>query len=136
MEKVEYKVAVHKTGAPLMSGESVQSFTSALRIAGTDKLKLALNLTNKSDCYMAEVFGSTAVFGVYKYDGAGERQKYYAVSYSRDEKGVFSFGEIVEVQRKTVYEKVSQVTKGSELPELAPGWQVMSKDFWRGAVTV
>ena len=135
MEKVEYKVAVHKSSVTLMNGESVHSFTNALRTAGTEKLKLALNLTQKTDCYMAEVFGSTAVFDVYKYDlPSGQRQKYYAVSYSRDAKGVFSFGDVVEVQRKTVYETVSPLTKEAQLPEIEPGWQVTGKSFWNGAI--
>ena len=129
MAKVEYTVVVHKASVPLMNDESIHSFTMALRNAGAESMKTKLNLTRKSDTYMVEAFGSTAIFNVYKYDGIGldTGPKYYAMSYSRDVKsGAFTFGDIVEVKRKTVYEKASPLTKAvwsaaqiNELPDAA-----------------
>lgn len=136
---VEYRVAVHKAAVPLMNGESLGAFSSAIRAAGVSLVKQKLNLTNKSDVYVVEVFGTSAIFDVYSYDQTKsyeDRTKFYAVSYSRDAKsGAFSFGDMVEVKRKTVWEKASTLTtKSVELPEFLPGWTLTGKSLWEGVL--
>lgn len=94
----------------LGKGETLGEFTSALEQAARAHVAKKLNLPGPTrekpypgwGCYSCEIMSSSIVVNVYQ-DGPTP-SKYYAFTYTRDEKtGVFTFGDTVEVERATVY---------------------------------
>jgi len=131
-------VAVHKASITMLKGETLDQFTNAIGDAGREHVFKKLNLSRDSgSAWMAETFGASVVFRAYKKEGPAS---YHAFTYKRDEKGVFAFGDLVEVQRMTVFEPKESlsVTKAKDVNELCfkkfGDWIQISKSFWNGVV--
>lgn len=125
MEASEYRghtIQVRKEGLPIRKNESLGEYTRALNdsVMSTFTTKLSIQ-KDKAGIYVCEVFQSSVIFEVYKYqtDNPKDRLKYYAATYKRKDDGAFEFGESQEVSRVTRYEAVSAVTK-SMVAEILP----------------
>ncbi len=125
MEMTTMEVAVHKANIPLLKGETLRQFTSALRDAGGAHLKRKLNLTEKDSSYMIETMSNVAVFDVFRPSIATGRVKFYAVKFTRSKAGVFEFGETIEVRRITSFEAIATGPAGTPVTKNAAS---MTKD--------
>lgn len=91
----------------LATGESISDFTKKLRESCVKwaRQKLALDV-KKGDIYPVEIFSSAVVFDVYKYDSEpGDRQKYFACKYKRQDGGGFEFESLIEVERVVSFQQ-------------------------------
>lgn len=91
----------------LATGESVSDFTKKLRESCVKwaRQKLALDV-KKGDIYPVEIFSSAVVFDVYKYDvEPGDRQRYFACKYKRQDNGGFEFESLMEVERVVSFQQ-------------------------------
>src|SRR6185295_1269285 len=86
MTQVLHQVHIRKEGLPLKTNESVQEFArtinDAARTAFTTKFSIA---KGKGDIYAMEVYGSSIIFEVFKYEepDSSQRCRYYAATYKR-----------------------------------------------------
>lgn len=135
-----HNVVVHKADVPLRAGESLGAYTRALSGAGRDHVTKKLNLvTNKAGVYMVEAFAKTAVYEVYKYGNdikQADRIRFYAATFKRDDKGVFAFGDLTEVQRTVSFKPKPGLTvtkRAAKRVGPGDGWVETSKSFWDGA---
>jgi len=119
MASYQHDVIVHKANVPMMKGESLRDFTTALSDAGRATLVQKLNVdVKKASVFMLEAYSDSAVFEVYKYDEVtkpNERMRFYAMTYKRDEKGAFTFDNQTEVDRVVRFEAKTQVTKSKSV---------------------
>lgn len=159
---MQHEVVVHKASVILATNESLGQYTQrlseAIRKYAVQKLNLTSGVDGKAgfSCYMIEAYGNSAVLDVYKYgNGEPSSDKYYAVKYTRGDKGEFKFDNFTEVERVTSYQPKEglSVTKalspsdsaavpdgvcaiakspGAGAPEVMPGW--VAKSFWAGAL--
>lgn len=110
-------VTVHKEGLPIRKGESVHDYTRAIHTAAVATFTQKLNVQKgKAGLYVCEVFQSSLIFEVYKYESTDPKDqlKYYAATYKRKDDDSFEFGDTTEVQRVTRYETKPSVTKSLE----------------------
>ncbi len=112
-----YQIEVHKDGLPIRKGESLYEYTRAINTAAVATFTQKLNIQKgKAGLYVCEVFQSSVIFEVYKYEETDPKQqlKYYATTYTRKDDNSFEFGETTEVQRVTRYETKPAVSKSLE----------------------
>jgi len=149
-QTVTHEVVVHKANLPLVNGESVQDFTQALSDAARKWCMEKLRMDAAKDyCYVVDVYTGVAILSCSIYSqGEDKRGKYLynAVTYERDaDTGVFTFSNMVEVQRVTTYRAKTVVTTTksaqgtAEHTAPAPGhgadgWAPTSKALWAGVI--
>jgi len=109
-DKTMMPVVVFKANIPLKKGETINAFTRKLSDEGVEHCFKKLNLVKTDDyVWMAEAFGDSAVFSVYK---KGKSDAYYACRYKRDEKsGSFDFGDMSEVEKVVGYRPKSEMVQ-------------------------
>jgi len=159
VEKTTMDVVVHKANIPVKSGESLDKFIGKLSSEARDHCykKFAMNRESGDYCWMVEAFSGSVIMTV---DKKNTPNKMFAMTYSRDAKtGNFTFGEAIEVERKTTFAAVKltqalaqqpvgksvekDVTKAVEQLDISKGerqvfgndrsqWVQTSKSFWGG----
>jgi hypothetical protein len=130
MDTITMEVAVNKANLPLMNGESLQRYTSALSEEGRAYVMNKLNAPQqRGNAWLVEAWKDKAVFCAYS-DRVPE--KYYAVPYKRDNTGKFEFGAMMEVKRVTDFKPATSVGVSKALT--FGGWQQTSKSFWNGVL--
>jgi len=151
MATIKHDVVVHKAALTLMANESLAQFTRILTDLVKQHLVKKQGLPSKgADVYCVEVFPDSVIANVYWYGDTapanGARDKYFAVPYTRDAKGVFTFGSTTEVKRVTRFEPVqgegvktvTSTTKSTGLMEFGneqSKWLQTTKSLWLGAVS-
>jgi len=125
-------VKVRKAGIELKAGETLNDFTRELGVESRNHVLDKLNLPSESSGgYLDEVFSNYAVIIVWS-DGVDYESNYYAVSYERKDDGEFEFGDIIEVERKTVFVQsnpLEGVTKSVQ-KKICGDW--VKKELWGG----
>lgn len=154
-------VVVHKATVALMGDESVDSYCRKVSDAAVSHVKMKLNFAkdNSNGSWPVEVYGDKMIVAAYK---GNDKTRYYAFKYTRDKNGTFSFDNLTEVERKTVYQPVNpmasvnkaetcvenakslsnsdkektcgdKVKKSTGLKEFGD-WIETSKNFWHGVL--
>jgi hypothetical protein len=102
-EKTTMDVIVHKA-INLRTGETLGQFTQELSTAGRAHVFKKLNMSEQNGgSWMVEVFSKSVVFTAYKRTDPPSKDKYFAFTFDRTEKGTFEFGDMVEVERVTSF---------------------------------
>lgn len=126
----------------LATGESVGDFTRKVREDCVKWARQKLNLdVKKGGIYPVEIFSSAIVFNVYKYDAddPGDRERYYACKYKRQDGGGFEFESLMEVERVVSFQQKQNapVMKSKDdnvdvqkALDICDGWKQTSKSFW------
>jgi hypothetical protein len=125
-EVLKIDILVEKS-IDLLQGESLDQFSCALNDSGRPVVSRKLNLTKNDGSYMAQVFDGVSIWSIYSNNG-GDKSGYYALTYSRDTQGNFTFGDIVEVRRTTTYEPVGTLSKTTKSM-----WVEAEKAVWNTA---
>lgn len=141
-EKATYNAIVHKAALQLMAGESINLYMMALNSALRDHLTQKLNLSKQSSVWTVETMADKAVASVYEYkdDGRTSWCKYFAVNYSREKDGKFTFeGDATEVKPVTTYVPAKGIGLGSvdvkkARDDFDKRWEPVSKSIWAGVV--
>lgn len=134
-EAKQLTVIVHKAAIELMTGETLSQFTAALNGALREYLKSKLGLGKLDWVWTADVKAGEAISSVYK-EGVS-KTLYYQVKYERDEKGVFKFSDMTEVEPQVVYTpvKLSLVTKAAtETVALETDATPTQKSIWHNVL--
>lgn len=106
---MEMNVLVYKQNIPVASGESIDDFTHKLNQAAREHTMMKLNIKKDGNggAWGVEYYSDRVVMSAY---GEGISHKYYMTKYSRNKDGTFEFGDMIEVERKTVYSPKTDTT--------------------------
>jgi hypothetical protein len=100
------KVIVHKANIPMIKGESLTDFTGNLSKAAKEHTLAKLNISNKNGGgWLMEAYSDKVIMAAYNGD---DPTKYYATSYKRNVDGSFAFGDLVEMERTSVWKPKGQ----------------------------
>lgn len=127
---------VHKASIALIKGESLDDFRRKLGRAAEVHAMQKLSIA-KGDAWPVEVFSKTVVVNVYEYDRpanqTAKKAGLYAMGYSRDKAGEFSFESLTPVERVTGFRAKATsltVSKAFDTTHVADGWRKAEKGLW------
>lgn len=105
-EKLQHNVVVRKD-IKLATGETLRDFTQKLS-DGVRKFmfqKLSLG-SEKASVFTEDVFSTALVVEVFKFGQMGnadDRRRFFAMKFTRDDKGTFQFSNMIQVERVTSF---------------------------------
>ena len=137
-DRSTYTVTVHKGAIALMKGESLHAFSSALRQSGAEHVLKKFNIDpKKGGAFPMEVFSTKAVFSVTPDFQKAGGDFMVAMTFKREESGVFAFSDIMKVKAVTSFMPADDMplTKALDLEHWTPVEESeVKKSVWDGVI--
>lgn len=133
-----YTVTVHKAAITLMKGESIAMYCATLKQAAREYIMKKFNIGKEGNAWPMEVYSNKAVFAVAPDMSKPPSNDFMvAVTYKRDDKGMFGFSDTMKVKAVTSFEPVDgvQLTKALDMDNWTPvDEEPVTKSLWGGVL--